>query len=298
MKPPSMKSPSMKSTVLASIAALTMLIAPAAHAQAPASVPVQGYLVTDAGAPVSASTTFTLRLFDVESGGAALHEEVQTADVDRGFFGLYLGDGAALDLTLFRGPLWLSVEIDGAGEMSPRLALGTVPYAAYAEHAGSVVDGSIERAALAPSALPASGTTVVSGNVTTTGVAELDAFSVTVPGPGTLAIMITGTYIRGCDAGGASSLLCTGWLGICTTSASSGSCDRSYRRVDTVDADDASGTDARGLVTISRQFNVGGAGTTQYFVNASGGPTGEPLVFDGTVTAIYTPGPALTVTNP
>lgn len=293
---------SMMSTI--AIAAPTTI-----HAQAPASVPVQGFLVTDAGAPVTATASFSLRLFDVEAGGVALHEESQTVEVEQGFFGLYLGDGAALDLTLFRDHrLWLAVEVDGGGEMSPRLALGTVPYAAYAEHAGSagvdavdsasIVDGSIERSDLAASALGAAGTTQVSGNVSGTAVGELDAFSVTTPGPGTLTVLITGTYIRGCDASSTSSRLCSGEIGICTTSASSASCGRSYRRVDTIDPDNVSGIDGRGLLTVTRHFNVASAGTSQYFVNASGGTGGENFVFDGTVIAIYTPGVALTVTSP
>ena len=109
-----------------------------AAAQAPARVPLQGYLTNTAGMPVDGDVDITLALYDVATGGTAVHTETQTITVSAGEMTAYIGDGAALDLTLFRdsAALYLGIAVGADPEMSPRPALGTVPFAAYAEYAG------------------------------------------------------------------------------------------------------------------------------------------------------------------
>jgi hypothetical protein len=109
-----------------------------AHADAPAVVPIQGILSDSEGAPLDGNVAVTLALYDAPTDGAVLHTETMTLSVDRGFFTAYLGTLNAIDLALFRdvGTIYLGITVGGDPEMTPRLEVGTVPFAAFAQHAG------------------------------------------------------------------------------------------------------------------------------------------------------------------
>lgn len=126
----------MKTSTLFAIACL--LAAPLAAADAPAWIPVQAYLTDADGNPLSGQHEIDLSVYDSASGGNALFSEAHTTMVDNGLVTLYLGDNQPLDLGLFRDnqELFLGVEVDSDGEMSPRFTLGAVPYAGFAQHAG------------------------------------------------------------------------------------------------------------------------------------------------------------------
>ncbi len=106
-------------------------------AAAPAWIPVQAYLTDADGNPLDGEHDIDLRLYDADAGGAALFDENHTVMVEQGLVTLYLGANQALDLSLFRDQdeLYLGIEIDGDGEMSPRLTLGSVPFAGHARFA-------------------------------------------------------------------------------------------------------------------------------------------------------------------
>ncbi len=108
-------------------------------AQAPTSVPIQGFLTDNDGAPVDGDHEVLARLFDAEIGGSELFSESQMIAIEAGYFSFELGAAAPLDLAAFRdnGEVFLSVTIDGE-ELSPRQHLGSVPFAGFAQHAGSV----------------------------------------------------------------------------------------------------------------------------------------------------------------
>lgn len=109
-----------------------------ALAQAPASLPVQGFLTDVDGTPLSGPQTMTFSIYSGEFGGTALFEETQPVNVESGYFTAYIGAVNPLDLTLFRDNQVLFVEtrID-AEVLMPRQRLASAPYAAYAEHAGT-----------------------------------------------------------------------------------------------------------------------------------------------------------------
>jgi hypothetical protein len=109
-----------------------------AFAAAPDLVPVQGVLATASGEAVSGSKRVTLALYSSESSATPLYEETQQVDFVKGLFSLELGAAEALDLaSLAREEgLYLGITIAGDDELSPRLRIGTVPYAAYANAAG------------------------------------------------------------------------------------------------------------------------------------------------------------------
>ncbi len=127
----------MKLTKMIFVAALVALIFPAtASAQVPGDVPVQAFLTDDAGVPVDGTVTVTFSIYDSASGGTALHTEEQTLDADAGAFTAYLQP----DLEIFdtQEDLYLALAVDGGAEMSPRLKLATVPYAAIAGNASTL----------------------------------------------------------------------------------------------------------------------------------------------------------------
>lgn len=121
-----------------------MIMSTTAAAQAPAAVPFQGFLTSDAGAPVDGATTILVALYAGDTGGSPLYTESQSVMVEGGFFSMHVGDVEALDLALFRDnpDLFVGVSINGGSEMSPRIGLGTVPFAAYAEYAGNINGGA------------------------------------------------------------------------------------------------------------------------------------------------------------
>ena len=73
-----------------------------------------------------------------------MFDETQTVTVDQGAFTVQLGAVSALDLSLFDGStLYLGIKVGSDAEMTPRLAFGSVPYAARAAECASVPKGAI-----------------------------------------------------------------------------------------------------------------------------------------------------------
>jgi hypothetical protein len=121
-----------------------ILVAPGlARADAPAMVPLQGYLTTAEGELVQGSVSVRFTLYASDSGDATpLFTETHPLVVDAGYFAANLGAIETLDLALFRdhGVLYLGVAVGSDAEMSPRLVLGTTPYAGFAQYAGMCTD--------------------------------------------------------------------------------------------------------------------------------------------------------------
>ncbi|MDD9940438.1 MAG: hypothetical protein OXU20_05180 [Myxococcales bacterium] len=128
------------------------LAGPASAQDAPAFIPVQGSLTGDDGAPRAGMYTLEFRLYAQEAGGSAFYAESQEVMVDEGIFTAYLGDGTPadlgngstsppLDLATFasrpRGVTFLGITIDEDPEMTPRVQLGSVPFAAFAQTCAS-----------------------------------------------------------------------------------------------------------------------------------------------------------------
>lgn len=149
--------------------AMTLALASGASAQAPAQVPVQGYLTAADGTPTAGERTMTFALHTTQVGGTASYTETQMVMVEAGYFAAYIGDATALPLSLFRdeGTLYLQVTVDGE-PLTPRFQLATVPYAAYAEHTrwsgiqnvpASLADGDNDTTYTAGTGLSLAGTT-------------------------------------------------------------------------------------------------------------------------------------------
>ena len=87
------------------------------------------------GLPLANATyTITFRLYDALTGGNKLWEERHDASqsgvpVTNGTFTVVLGSLTALDPAAFTQPLWLTIQLEGEAEMSPRQQLTSVPFA-------------------------------------------------------------------------------------------------------------------------------------------------------------------------
>ena len=126
------------SVAAALLAAFCWLLgAPPARADAPALLPVQGRLLDASGTPIDGTKDVTFHLYDAETGGTALFSETQSVTFDQGEFTVYLGSVETLDLGLLRdaNAYWLELVVDGE-TLSPRLRLGSVPYAGFAQYCG------------------------------------------------------------------------------------------------------------------------------------------------------------------
>jgi len=111
-------------------------------AQANPQINYQGKLTTPAGVAVANNGyDMTFRLYTSVSGGAAIWTETLTGanqvDVTNGLFSVMLGSTTPLTSVDFDQPLYLGVEVDSDGEMTPRKAFGTVPAAFVAQSLSS-----------------------------------------------------------------------------------------------------------------------------------------------------------------
>lgn len=138
----------MRSRYLFAVTVVFALLGSAtAMADPPAQVPVQGYLTDSQGVPLDDQTAITVKVFDAESGGSALHSEQLTVSPQAGSFTAHLGTNQPLDLAIFRDNdnLWLEVAVEGE-VLEPRLRIATAPYAAaagFAEDAAAVGGKSV-----------------------------------------------------------------------------------------------------------------------------------------------------------
>ncbi|MGC1378031.1 MAG: tail fiber protein, partial [Anaerolineales bacterium] len=116
------------------------------------AIAYQGRLADASGAPLTGTYILTFRLYNVASGGSPLWEEIwigaNNVQVTNGLFSVMLGSITPIPQSLFIGnsSLWLGVDVGTDAEMTPRVQLGSVPYAILAQ---TVPDGSITTAKLA-----------------------------------------------------------------------------------------------------------------------------------------------------
>ncbi|GEM_PF-2834806 len=121
-------------------------------AEVPRTIHYQGRLSADTGVPLTGDVRVTLRLYTAAGGGQALwteDHEVSLAKLDNGFFSVDLGSKTPFNDTVdFNTPLWLTTEVNGEGELSPRQLLSAVSYAINAD----LLDGLDSTAFLAAAA--------------------------------------------------------------------------------------------------------------------------------------------------
>lgn len=108
-----------------------------ADAGIPRTIHYQGRLTELSGAPLTGEHTVAIRLYDAPTGGTELWKEQHTvamAREDEGIVSIELGSRTPFPSQVtFNSPLWLTIEIDGTGEFSPRQALSAAGYAMNAD---------------------------------------------------------------------------------------------------------------------------------------------------------------------
>jgi N-acetylneuraminic acid mutarotase len=132
-------------TIIVAALFLLTFLATAAFA-VPQTINYQGYLEDSGGTPVNGTVSMTFSIYDVPTGGVSLWDETQNSvSVTEGAFSVTLGIANAIDLP-FDVQYYLGVDVNSDGEMTPRAALVSVPYAmraGVADSASSVTSGAV-----------------------------------------------------------------------------------------------------------------------------------------------------------
>ena len=116
------------------------------------TIAYQGRLADTGGTPLTGTYNMIFRLYNAASGGVPLWEEQWTGansvQVSDGLFNVMLGSltPIAQQVIAANNNLFLGISVGTDGEMSPRVQLGSVPFAVQAL---TVPDGSITKAKLA-----------------------------------------------------------------------------------------------------------------------------------------------------
>lgn len=175
----------MRSLVMAAVTLVILLFSNGAQAQEPVPtepppdtlvasgvlavtrvISYQGRLVdpsTQVAKP-DGNYAMSFRLYTVASGGSAVWTENQTVAVTRGAFNVLLGSATPFNMAIFSGQdLYLGVTVASDPEMSPRLRMGWVAYAFYADNANAL-DGR-DSTSFANTAHNHAGSTINSGAV-------------------------------------------------------------------------------------------------------------------------------------
>jgi hypothetical protein len=123
------------------------LRAPAAAGTSTGTIAYQGRLADADGNPITNTVNMIFRLYDVASGGVPLWEEQWTGSngvqVSDGLFNVMLGSLTSIPQSVITGhdSLFLGITVGTDDEMTPRVQLGTVPFAVQAL---TVPDGAIK----------------------------------------------------------------------------------------------------------------------------------------------------------
>lgn len=113
-----------------------------ASAAIPTTIHYQGYLTDASAVPQNAELAMRFRLYTDASGGAAAWDETHgSVSVQSGRFSVELGSNSAFPADLFTVPLYLGITVGADAEMTPRLRLGSVPYAFTGEQTVACVSG-------------------------------------------------------------------------------------------------------------------------------------------------------------
>jgi len=126
--------------------ALTLFAAPNAQTASTGTIAYQGRLADADGNALTDTVNMSFRLYSAATSGAPLWEEQWTGttsvQVSDGLFNVMLGSVAPIPQDVITGNsnLFLGITVGTDGEMSPRVQLGSVPFATQAL---TVPDGSM-----------------------------------------------------------------------------------------------------------------------------------------------------------
>ncbi|MCR4423595.1 MAG: tail fiber domain-containing protein [candidate division WOR-3 bacterium] len=100
----------------------------------PRLISYQGKLTDTLGIPVpDGNYSLTFRLYTQETGGTPFWIEAQTVAVRNGIFSVLLGAAIPIPQVPDAGDLYLGMQVGAGSELTPRLRIGSVPYAYLSE---------------------------------------------------------------------------------------------------------------------------------------------------------------------
>lgn len=107
---------------------VTAVASPAEAAAVSGRIPVQGRLTDAGGNPLDGTYSIRFALYDAATAGSLVCEDTNSVTVDDGLFNSeILGTCSSLDIT--GQQLYLGIEVESDGEMTPRQPIYPVPYA-------------------------------------------------------------------------------------------------------------------------------------------------------------------------
>jgi hypothetical protein len=142
----------------------------------------------------------------------------------------------------------------------------------------------------------AAGTVLLSGSTNSTTAVQLDSFTVTTPGAGTLWVHISGQFWFDVDATSTTALFSNGTVGLCETSASMTGCTSDYVYYE--DPDNTNVSNVTFAFTLTRMYTVSAGAKTLYLNGLNYYGHSMNLWGPTTATVIYFPANALSVTSP
>ena len=122
----------------------SVLVAQNDGAQIPLLLSFQGVLIQPDGSVYpDGRYAISVKLFDAETAGTSVYEDVISTTIVGGVFNLIIGEQEPLDKVDFTRQLWVEVGLPGTSQTAfePRTRLTTAPYAAVAQQ--SIVAGSL-----------------------------------------------------------------------------------------------------------------------------------------------------------
>ncbi len=111
----------------------------------PNLIDYQGKITDDSSNPITDPVSIVFAIYDIDTGGTALWTEthLSVTPVD-GLVHVLLGSETTFGDDLFDGSdRWLSINVNGDGEMTPRLRIVSVPYSIHAKTADTDNDWTI-----------------------------------------------------------------------------------------------------------------------------------------------------------
>jgi hypothetical protein len=176
-----------------------LMAATSAFAATPTFMPYQGRLTDAAGTPLNGAQTVIFTFYDDPTAGSTIYSESQSVTCANGLFtaeigtGTLVGGSPAWSLDVLNGAnLYLGIKVGADAEMTPRVHLGVVPFAA---RSGSGAGLSLNR--------------VVNGSVAVNATAvaaadEIVSTTITTPAFGYILLISSGTATLSASGAGAS----------------------------------------------------------------------------------------------
>ncbi len=129
--------------MLVAIANLAFLSA--SFADVPMIVTYQGELTDSNGDPVNGVHTTAFSLYESPEGGEPLWSESQEVEYTEGLFTVWLGYNTAFPDEIFGAQLWLGINVDDQGELSPLIPLTSSAFSIRAKYVDLLTEENIQQ---------------------------------------------------------------------------------------------------------------------------------------------------------